>query len=85
MAIDIQSTIFLMIFSFVAYLIATEENFIHYVSLLWKSARITVERMFWMIRLHPRLNNNFIARWLMYRKHLKIAKELEKEFQTKND
>lgn len=74
-----------MIFSFVAYLIATEENFIHYVYFLSKSFKISIERMFWMIRLHPRLNNNFIARWLMYRKHLKIAKKLEKEFQTKND
>lgn len=83
MLIDLQSTLFLILFSFVAYLIVTEEHFLHFVILLSKRVRISIERMYWLIRLHPIVSNNFIARWMMYRKHLKIAKELEKEFNDK--
>lgn len=83
MLIDLQSLLFLMIFSSVAYLIVTEEHFLHFVALLSKRVGISIERVYWLVRLHPIISNNFIARWMMYRKHLKIAKELEQEFNDK--
>jgi hypothetical protein len=83
MVIDLQHTVFLVIFSSVAYLIVTEEYFLHYIYLISKIIRVRIERIYWLIRLHPRFNNNFISRWIMYRKYNRIAKELEKEFNDK--
>lgn len=80
LVLDLPYTLLLLLFSFVAYLMATEEYFFHFIILLWKVARVNIERLYWLVRLHPIVNNNFIARWMMYRKHLEIAKKLEKEF-----
>jgi|688.fasta_scaffold46862_9 hypothetical protein len=77
--LDLPYTILLLSISLVAYLMATEEYFFHFVILIGKIIRIKIERFYWLIRLHPIVNNNFIARWIMYRKHLEIAKKLEKE------
>lgn len=78
-----NTTLFLILVSFVAYLVATEEHFLHFTLLIFKSIKISFERLYWMIKLHPILNNNFIARWFLYRKYLKIAEELEKEINDK--
>jgi hypothetical protein len=45
-------------------------------------ARLNIERMFWMIRFHPK---NPITNLMMRWKYDKIAKELEKEFSQAND
>ena len=83
MIFDFSYTIVIVLCSFVVYLAATEEHFFHLIILLTKIVRIMIDRVYWMIKLHPLISNNFISKWLMYRKHLKIAKELEKEFNDK--
>jgi hypothetical protein len=83
MLLDSQIAVFSILFFFIAYLILTEEYFLHLVSLGTKLIQIQVERLYWMIRFHPVISQNFISRWIMYRKYLKIAKEMEKELTKK--
>jgi hypothetical protein len=76
-----QSTC-LILFAILAYLILTDKNVEDYLTLIFKMMKINVERMFWMIRLHPK---NPITNLMMRWKYDKIAKELEKEFSQAND
>ncbi len=71
-----QSTC-IIIFAIVAYLMITDKNVADYLTLVFKMTRLNIERMFWMIRLHPK---NPITNLMMRWKYDKIAKELEKEF-----
>ena len=66
-----------VIFGILAYLMWVDENVAVYLTLIFKIMRVNTERMLWMIRLHPR---NPIVKWLMWRNALRLAKELEKEF-----
>jgi len=74
-----QSTC-LIIFAIVAYLMITDKNVADYLTLIFKMTRLNIERMFWMIRLHPK---NPITNLMMFWKYDRIAKELEKEFNNK--
>jgi hypothetical protein len=71
-----------ILFAILAYLILTDKNVADYLTLVFKMMRLNVERMFWMIRLHPK---NPITNLMMRWKYDKIAKELEKEFSQAND
>ena len=66
-----------VIFGILAYLTWVDENVTVYLTLIFKIIRINTERMFWMIRLHPK---NPITNLMMKRKYDRIAKELEKEY-----
>lgn len=70
----------LLIFSFVAYFIATDESVAKYVVILAKIVKINIERFVWMVRFHPR---NPIGKYLIWRRSLKLAKQLQKEFENK--
>ena len=71
-----QSTC-LIIFAIVAYLIITDKNVADYLILVFKMTRLNIERLLWMIRLHPKNPiTNLIKRW----EYDKIARELQKEF-----
>jgi len=74
-----QSTC-VIIFTILVYLILTDKNVADYLTLVFKMARLNIERMFWMIRFHPK---NPITNLMMRWKYDKIAKELEKEFNNK--
>ena len=76
-----QSTC-VIIFAIIAYLMITDRNVSDYLTLVFKMARLNIERMFWMIRFHPK---NPITNLMMRWKYDKIAKELEKEFSQAND
>ena len=76
-----QSTC-VIIFAIIAYLMLTDRNVSDYLTLVFKMARMNIERMFWMIRFHPK---NPITNLMMRWKYDKIAKELEKEFSQAND
>jgi hypothetical protein len=76
-----QSTC-VIIFAIIAYLMITDRNVSDYLTLVFKMARMNIERMFWMIRFHPK---NPITNLMMRWKYDKIAKELEKEFSQAND
>lgn len=73
-----QYVFFLVIFSFVAYLIVTDESVAKFVFLCTKFVQIKLERLYWMIRFHPVMMTNPIAKWYMMRKYMKQAEELQK-------
>jgi hypothetical protein len=70
-----QSTC-VIIFAIIAYLIITDRNVADYLTLVFKMMRLNIERMFWMIRFHPK---NPITNLMMRLKYDRIARELEKE------
>jgi hypothetical protein len=70
----------LIIFGVVAYMMIVDKNVADYLTLVFKMIKINVERVYWMIRLHPK---NPITNLLMWRKYDILAKELQKEFSTK--
>jgi hypothetical protein len=73
-----QSTC-VILFAILAYLILTDRNVADYLTLVFKMTRLNVERMFWMIRFHPK---NPITNLMMRWKYDQIAKELEKELNS---
>jgi hypothetical protein len=69
--------ILLIIFGVLGYMIAIDRNVADYLTLVFKMIKLNIERLFWMIRLHPKNPIiNLIKRW----EYDKIAKELQKEF-----
>jgi len=70
----------LIIFVILAYLIITDKNVAEYLTLIFKISALNVERMFWMIKFHPK---NPISNLMLKWKYDKIAKDLEKEFSDK--
>jgi hypothetical protein len=71
-----------LIFSIIGVMIVLDANVADYIVLLTKIIKLNTERVFWMIRLHPK---NPISNFMMNRKYDKIAKELEEEFRRKNE
>lgn len=69
-----------IIFTVIAAMIVLDNNVGVYITLIFKIIKVNTERLFWMIRFHP---NNFITTWIQNRKYDRIARELEKEFQSK--
>jgi len=72
--------IYLLIFACIAYLIITDESISRAVVLISYWIKFQYEKTKWMILHSPR---NPIVKYLMYRKSLKIAEELIKEFENK--
>lgn len=70
-----------LIFSIIGVMIVIDANVADYIVLLTRVIKLNFERVFWMIRLHPK---NPISNFMMNRKYDKIAKELEEEFRKKN-
>jgi hypothetical protein len=71
-----------LIFSIIGVMIVIDANVADYIVLLTRIIKFNTERVFWMIRLHPK---NPISNFMMNRKYDKIAKELEEEFRKKNE
>jgi hypothetical protein len=71
-----------LIFSIIGVMIVIDANVADYIVLLTRIVKLNFERVFWMIRLHPK---NPISNFMMNRKYDKIAKELEEEFRKKNE
>jgi len=69
----------LIIFGIFAYFIAVDQSIATYVVLLWKQTKLNYERLKWMILNDPR---NPIVKYMLDRKYLKLAKELEKEMKS---
>jgi hypothetical protein len=76
-----QYLFFLVIFSFAAYFVVTDESVARFVVLCTKYLRINIERLYWIIRFHPTITTNPIMRWYMMRKYMKQAKEMQKDFE----
>ena len=58
----------------------TDKNVEDYLILIFKIIKINTERMFWMVRLHPR---NPITNLMMKWKYEKLARELQAEMECK--
>ena len=59
-----------------------DPNVGEYLTLVFKMTKINIERVYWMIRLHPK---NPITNLMMRWEYAKIARELEKEFSQRGD
>jgi hypothetical protein len=68
------------IFIFVGYLIVTDNSVAHAFLLVLKFIKFQYEKQKWWLLHNPR---NIIVRWMMYRKSMKMAEELMKEFAEK--
>lgn len=67
-------------FTIIAFMITIDNNVGVYITLIFKLLQSNTQRLFWMIKFHP---NNFVTTWIQNRKYDRIARELEKEFQSK--
>ena len=65
------------IFMFVGYLIVTDESVAYAFTLVSKLIKFQYEKQKWWLFNNPR---NPVVKWFMWRRALRIAKELEKEF-----
>jgi len=65
------------IFMFVGYLIVTDISVAYVFTLVLNLIRFQYEKQKWWLFNNPR---NPIVKWFMWRRALRIAKELEKEF-----
>lgn len=72
-----------LVFTVIAVMVVLDPNVGDYIILLTKVLKLNFERFIWMIRFHPK---NPVGRYLMWRRSLKLAKELQKEFdKNKNE
>ena len=65
------------IFIFVGYLIVTDNSVAYAFALVLKLIKFQYEKQKWWLLNNPM---NLVVKWLMWRRALRIAKELEKEF-----
>jgi len=65
------------IFMFVGYLIVTDISVAYVFTLVLNLIRFQYEKQKWWFLNNPR---NPVVKWFMWRRALRIAKELEKEF-----
>ncbi len=72
----------LVVFGIVAYISLIDENVAVYLTLVFKLVNVNIQRFLWMIKYHP---NNFVTTLIQNRKYDKIARELEKELNTKTN
>ena len=74
--------IYFIIFFCISYLIITDENIAGLISYSSNLLRLHCEKIKWIILNDPR---NPIVKYLIYKKSLKIAEEIIKEFENKRD
>ena len=71
-----------ILFAILAYLILTDKNVADYLTLVFKIAKLNIDRTLWMIRLHPK---NPITNLMMRWKYDRIARELQEEMERSKD
>jgi hypothetical protein len=76
---DYQYILFL-VFSIIAVMMILDNNVGVYLTLIFKILQSNTSRFFWMIRFHP---NNFVTTWVRNREYNRIARELQKELESK--
>jgi hypothetical protein len=74
--------LYLLIFFCIAYLIATDENIAGLVAYSSHLLRLQCEKIKWIVLNDPR---NPIVKYLIYKKSLRMAEQLIKEFENKRD
>jgi len=71
---------FFVIFAIIAYLIVTDNSVAQYITLISKISEVWFQKTKWWILNNPR---NPIVKYLMWRRAYKLAKELQKELESK--
>ena len=74
--------IYFIIFTCIAYLIVTDESIAKLFVILTALLKVKYERVKWWLIYSP---TNPIVKYMMWRRSWKIAKELQKEFDSRND
>ena len=74
--------IYFIIFFCISYLIITDENVAGLISYSSNLLRLYCEKIKWIILNDPR---NPIVKYLIYKKSLRMAEEIIKEFENKRD
>ena len=74
--------IYFIIFFCISYLIITDENIAGLISYSSNLLRLHCEKIKWIILNDPR---NPIVKYLIYKKSLRMAEEIIKEFENKRD
>ena len=69
------------IFIFVGYLIVTDNSVAYAFALVLKLIKFQYEKQKWWLFNNPR---NPVVKWFMYRKSMKMAEELMKEFEGRD-
>lgn len=69
----------LIVFGIIGYMIVVDKNVSDYLILLYKMLKLKFERIFWMIKLHPKNPiTNLIKKW----EYDRIAKTLKREMES---
>lgn len=74
--------IYFIIFTCIAYLIVTDASVAKLFVIFMGIVRVKYERIKWWLIYSP---TNPIVKYVMWRRSWKIAKELQKEFDSRND
>ena len=69
-------------FAIILYFAVTDNSFFSFIAFSAKNARIWFEKTKWWILNNPR---NPIVKYLIWRRSYKLAKDLEREFNLKDD
>jgi hypothetical protein len=69
------------VFLIIGYFVVTDKSLATFFVLMEKRLNLEYERMKWRILHNP---NSPIVRYIIWRKSIKLAKELQKEFNEKN-
>lgn len=70
------------VFAIIIYFVVTDPNSIKYIYLIYKNSEIQIRKVIWWIKNNPR---NPIVKFYMNKKYEKLAKELMKEMENKNE
>ena len=74
--------IYFIIFFCISYLIITDENIAGLISYSSNLLRLHYEKIKWIVLNDPR---NPVVKYLIYKKSLRMAEEIIKEFENKRD
>ena len=75
------SYIYFIIFFCIAYLIITDQSVARAFYLLTQLARVQYEKVKWWLIYNP---SNPVVKYLMWRRSYRMAKELQKQLNSKN-
>ena len=75
------STFYLIIFGFLAYLILTDSSIARFFTYMSDLLKIKLHKTWWWMKHNPR---NPIVKYIMWRRALQMAKELQKELEEKS-
>jgi hypothetical protein len=76
---SIYQEVLFLVFFIIGGMIVLDANVGAYILLKLAQAKISIERVYWLIRLHPK---NPITNYIQDRKMDKLAKELCEEYQS---